>query len=85
MNTVVVVVDQRTSWGMSDMIVWLLLSPLLIAAAAAYLVFILARALWRIHRAAVAARAQRRAELLARADQQHQWVLDGDPRGTYGC
>jgi hypothetical protein len=25
-----------------------------------------------------------RAQLLARAELQHRWYLDGDPRGTYG-
>lgn len=24
------------------------------------------------------------AELVARADRQHNWVMQGDPRGTYG-
>ena len=28
--------------------------------------------------------AARRAALIARADQQHAWVMAGDPRGTYG-
>jgi nitrate/nitrite transporter NarK len=27
---------------------------------------------------------RRLAELAARADQQHEWVMRGDPRGTYG-
>ncbi|HTZ16256.1 MAG TPA: hypothetical protein VMC78_22015 [Mycobacterium sp.] len=27
---------------------------------------------------------EKRAELVARADQQHAWVLAGDERGTYG-
>jgi hypothetical protein len=41
----------------------------------------------RIHRASLAAEdteRRRRAAIAARADQQHQWVLGGDPRGTYG-
>ena len=29
-------------------------------------------------------RLHQRAELLARAEIQHRWVMDGDPRGTYG-
>ena len=27
---------------------------------------------------------RRLAGLVARADQQHNWVMQGDPRGTYG-
>jgi len=34
--------------------------------------------------ATVAAEQRRHAAIAARADQQHQWVLAGDPRGTYG-
>jgi hypothetical protein len=34
--------------------------------------------------AALAAKQRRHAAIAARADQQHQWVLAGDPRGTYG-
>lgn len=30
------------------------------------------------------ARRRRAAEIAARADQQHRWVLDGDHRGIYG-
>ena len=32
----------------------------------------------------VDAREEMRAALVARADQQHTWVLAGDDRGTYG-
>ena len=32
----------------------------------------------------VDARYEKRAALVARADQQHAWVLAGDDRGTYG-
>jgi hypothetical protein len=39
---------------------------------------------WRAHRARVAARVHRRAELLARAEIQHRWFLAGDERGIYG-
>lgn len=35
-------------------------------------------------RAAEAAEAQRRAEICARADQQHQWAMEGEPRGLFG-
>jgi lysylphosphatidylglycerol synthetase-like protein (DUF2156 family) len=31
-----------------------------------------------------AAEARRQAALVARADQQHAWVLEGDDRGVYG-
>jgi hypothetical protein len=31
-----------------------------------------------------AARKQRMAAIAARADQQHNWVMQGDDRGTYG-
>lgn len=27
---------------------------------------------------------RRRAEIVERADQQHRWVCEGDPRGTFG-
>lgn len=30
------------------------------------------------------ARAKRLAEIAARADQQHQWYIEGDSRGSYG-
>jgi hypothetical protein len=32
----------------------------------------------------VDAERRRVAELVARADRQHNWVMQGDPRGTYG-
>jgi hypothetical protein len=38
----------------------------------------------REHRNAVAAENARLAELRTRADQQHAWVMQGDPRGTFG-
>lgn len=31
-----------------------------------------------------AAEAAAKSDLLARADRQHNWVMQGDPRGTYG-
>jgi hypothetical protein len=40
---------------------------------------------WAAHQAAVAAEQARVAGIAARADQQHAWVLAGDPRGTYGA
>jgi hypothetical protein len=39
---------------------------------------------YRAARAQAAERAARDAELAARADQQHQGVLQGDERGVYG-
>lgn len=42
------------------------------------------RALWRRRNRGVELRAHQRAELLARAELQHRWWLEGDPRGTYG-
>jgi hypothetical protein len=38
----------------------------------------------RAHEDAVAAEARRIDDVRARADQQHNWVMQGDPRGTYG-
>ena len=40
---------------------------------------------WARHQAAVAAERRRFAAVAMRADQQHAWVLAGDPRGTYGA
>jgi uncharacterized membrane-anchored protein YhcB (DUF1043 family) len=39
---------------------------------------------YRQQRAAEQLERQRQAEIAARADQQHQWVLEGDERGVYG-
>jgi hypothetical protein len=47
-------------------------------------------AIWygvKVYRASVAAATaerRRQAEICARADQQHQWVMHGDERGVYG-
>jgi uncharacterized protein YigE (DUF2233 family) len=46
--------------------------------------FYVARAIWRGQRAPQDAFARSRAELVARADQQHEWVMQGDDRGIYG-
>jgi hypothetical protein len=40
---------------------------------------------WAQYQAAQAAERDRLAAIAARADQQHAWVLAGDPRGTYGA
>jgi cellobiose-specific phosphotransferase system component IIC len=42
------------------------------------------RAVVRQANAAATARNQRMAAIAARADQQHNWVMQGDDRGTYG-
>lgn len=49
------------------------------------------RALWRMYQANKARRADayarvmhQHAQIAARAELQHRWYLDGDPRGTYG-
>lgn len=34
--------------------------------------------------AAQVAETERRARLIAAADEQHAWVYEGDPRGTFG-
>jgi hypothetical protein len=36
------------------------------------------------HFALAAAERHRLAEIVARADRQHNWVMQGDPRGTFG-
>ncbi|WP_233272152.1 hypothetical protein [Mycolicibacterium smegmatis] len=59
--------------------IWWILGGLAMVAA-----FFIIRALVRWHLAAVAERNRRHAVIARRADRQHQWVLDGDPRGIYG-
>lgn len=44
----------------------------------------LVRATLREYREQADAKAAHRAALVARADQQHNWVLQGDDRGIYG-
>lgn len=39
---------------------------------------------WRRHRADAAAERGRLAAIVARADEQHQWVMAGDERGVFG-
>ena len=46
--------------------------------------FYLVRAILRADQARRAAFAAYCAEIAARADEQHEWVLRGDDRGTYG-
>lgn len=47
-------------------------------------VFYLGRAIVRANRAARAAYDAHCAQIAARAEQQHNWVLQGDDRGIYG-
>jgi len=54
---------------------------------AAIVIVVMARAVrpaWAEHQADRAAERHRLRELIARAEIQNQWVLAGDPRGTYG-
>src|ERR1700682_5670628 len=44
-----------------------------------------APSLWARHQAAVEAWKAEQHAIANRADQQHAWVLAGDPRGTYGA
>ncbi|MET0758513.1 MAG: hypothetical protein ABWY39_11440 [Mycobacterium sp.] len=46
--------------------------------------FYVVRAIVRTDRAAREAYAKYQAQIAARADQQHRWVLEGDDRGIYG-
>lgn len=56
----------------------------IVAAAAAVGLFYLVRAIVREAQRRRVIEAGRRAEIVARADQQHNWVLQGDDRGIYG-
>jgi lysylphosphatidylglycerol synthetase-like protein (DUF2156 family) len=56
----------------------------LVAAAVAIWATIQARKTWRRPQADVAAEERRIDEIRARADQQHAWVMRGDPRCIYG-
>jgi hypothetical protein len=65
--------------GLIIKFIWWILGALALVAA-----YYAIRALERQSKAATAARNHRMAELAARADQQHNWVMQGDDRGTYG-
>jgi hypothetical protein len=39
---------------------------------------------WARHQADVAAQSRRSAEIRARADEQHRWMMGGDDRGVFG-
>jgi lysylphosphatidylglycerol synthetase-like protein (DUF2156 family) len=56
----------------------------IVAAAAVVALAWMAQRAFREIEAEEAADARRRAALVARADQQHAWVLQGDDRGVYG-
>jgi hypothetical protein len=56
----------------------------ILGAVALVVLFFLVRALVRWYDKRQAAHARYRAGLVARADQQHNWVMRGDERGIYG-
>ena len=56
----------------------------IIAAAAAVALFYLVRAIVRENRLRREIHVKRCAQIVARADQQHNWVMQGDDRGIYG-
>jgi hypothetical protein len=56
----------------------------ILGAAALIGLFYFVRAVMRENRKQTDALARRSAEIAARADQQHEWVLQGDDRGIYG-
>jgi len=60
---------------------WWLIALVVLAAVAAWKYV---PKVWAGRQAALGAEQRRHAAIAARADQQHQWVLAGDPRGTYG-
>jgi hypothetical protein len=51
----------------------------------AYLASRYGRVAWARHCAAADAWAAEQKAIAKRADQQHAWVMAGDPRGTYGA
>jgi hypothetical protein len=56
----------------------------ILGAAVLYLLFRVGRAQLRAVRAIREAEARRAAQVTARAEQQHRWILRGDDRGVYG-
>lgn len=79
MRLVVSLIAAALLVGAAVVLLWWLL-----VVAAVYGLYRGARALWSCHTRRVVQARHQRAELLARADLQHRWWLDGDPRGTYG-
>jgi hypothetical protein len=57
----------------------------ILGAAAVVGLFYLVRAIVRENRRRTDALARYHVEIASRADQQHQWVLQGDERGIYGA
>jgi hypothetical protein len=68
------------------LIIWIIVKLIWWIAGAAALVglFFLARAIVREGRRRADLRAAHRAAVCIRADQQHNWVMQGDDRGFYG-
>jgi beta-lactamase regulating signal transducer with metallopeptidase domain len=56
----------------------------ILGAAVLVVLFYVVRAQLRASRARAEADARRAAQIAARADQQHRWILRGDERGIYG-
>jgi hypothetical protein len=69
-------------WVLAGLIIYLW--PWLLGAAAIALLAYWMRSLIGLAQAAAAERRAYRAAIIARADQQHNWVMAGDPRGTFG-
>ncbi|MEI6251589.1 MAG: hypothetical protein WCP30_02165 [Mycobacteriaceae bacterium] len=67
-------------------VLWLIIKLIWVIVGALVLVgsFFLVRAIVRESRRRRALYAMQCAEIAARADQQHNWVMQGDDRGTYG-
>jgi hypothetical protein len=57
---------------------------LVVLVVAAVIVYRGAPGWWAAHQAAAAAEGERLAGIVARADQQHAWVMAGEDRGVYG-
>jgi hypothetical protein len=60
------------------------LLPLFLIAGIGYLLFWGATMLWLKWCEKIDSERARLSEICARADEQHNWVMQGDPRGTYG-
>jgi hypothetical protein len=56
----------------------------ILAAVVVVLILRAAPVAWREWQEERSVLARRRAELIARADQQHRWAMEGDERGFYG-
>ena len=58
--------------------------PWIVGSTAVIVVVVWARRVADRHSERVGSKRRRLAELAARADQQHEWVMAGDDRGIYG-